>query len=50
MAEDSKKLIMGLISGLSLEQIKPFFLSLEKTGYRGEICMAVSDLGTNGPV
>jgi len=45
MADDSKKLILGLISGLSLEQVKPFFLSLEKSGYRGETCMIVSDLG-----
>lgn len=45
MAADSKKLILGLISGLSLEQVKPFFLSLEKSGYRGDTCMVVSDLG-----
>jgi hypothetical protein len=25
MTDDSKKLILGLISGLSLEQVKPFF-------------------------
>src|ERR1035437_8515521 len=46
MADDSKKLILGLLSGLSLEQTKPFFLSLEKAGYRGDVCMVVSDLGT----
>lgn len=45
MADDSKKLILGLLSGLSLEQVKPFFLSLEKAGYRGDTCMIVSDLG-----
>ncbi|HUC84237.1 MAG TPA: hypothetical protein VL970_03515 [Candidatus Acidoferrales bacterium] len=45
MASDSKKLILGLLSGLSLEQVKPFFLSLEKCQYRGEVCMVVSDLG-----
>jgi hypothetical protein len=46
MADDSKKLILGLLSGLSLEQTKPFFLSLEKAGYRGDVCMVVSELGT----
>jgi len=45
MPSDAKKLILGLISGLSLEQVKPFFLSLEKSGYRGDVCMVVSDLG-----
>jgi hypothetical protein len=45
MANDSKKLILGLISGLSLEQVKPFFLSLEKSDYRGDVVMFVSDLG-----
>jgi|ERR1019366_1137885 hypothetical protein len=45
MVDDSKKLILGLLSGLSLEQTKPFFLSLEKSGYRGDVCMIVSDLG-----
>lgn len=46
MPDDSKKLILGLISGLSLERVKPFFLSLEKTGYCGDIGMLVADLGT----
>jgi hypothetical protein len=46
MADDTKKLILGLLSGLSLEQAKPFFLSLEKSGYHGDVCMVVSDLGT----
>lgn len=45
MASDSKKLILGLIYGLSLEQVKPFFLSLEKSQYRGDICMVVGDVG-----
>jgi len=45
MAEAAKTLILGLISGLSLEQVRPFFLSLEKSGYGGETCMVVSDLG-----
>lgn len=45
MANDSKKLILGLISGLSLEQVKPFFLSLEKSEYGGDAVMFISDLG-----
>ena len=40
----SKKLILGLISGMSLEKVRPFFLSLEKSGYRGDVCMVVSHL------
>jgi hypothetical protein len=41
---DSKKLVLGLVSNMTLEKAQPFFLSLEKSGYRGEICMAVSGL------
>ena len=45
MAENgTHKLILGLLSGLTLEKAKPFFLSLEKTGYAGDICLFVSDL------
>jgi hypothetical protein len=39
-----KNLILGLMAGMSLEQIKPFFLSLEKSGYRGDVCVLVQDL------
>src|ERR1039458_6671594 len=46
MTDDSKKLILGLLSGLSLEQAKPFFLSLEKSGYRGDVCLFISELGS----
>lgn len=35
---------MGLLMGMPLEQIKPFFLSLKKTGYRDDICLFVADL------
>ena len=45
MLNDSKQLILGLVSKLSLEQVKPFFWSLEKTGYRGDICMVVGESG-----
>jgi hypothetical protein len=41
---DSKKLILGLLSGMTLEQATPFFLSLEKSGYRGDVAMVVSGL------
>ncbi|HEV2694392.1 MAG TPA: hypothetical protein VG347_15980 [Verrucomicrobiae bacterium] len=41
---DPKKLVLGLVSNMTLEKAQPFFLSLEKSGYRGEICMAVSGL------
>jgi hypothetical protein len=37
-------LILGLVAGMSLEQIKPFFLSLEKSGYCGDVCIFVQDL------
>jgi hypothetical protein len=40
----SKNLILGLLSGTSLAQTRPFFLSLGKSGYRGDVCMIVSDL------
>ncbi len=30
--------------GMKLEHLKPFFLSLEKAGYRGDICLCVADL------
>lgn len=40
----SKTLILGLLSGLSLEKSKPFFLSLEKSGYRGDVCLITSGL------
>ncbi len=43
-ARDSKKLILGLMSEMTLEQAKPFFLSLEKSAYRGDVCMIVSNL------
>ena len=40
----SKKLILGLLSKMSLEKVMPFFLSLEKAGNRGDVCLFVSDL------
>ena len=40
----SRTLILGLATSLSLAQIKPFFLSLEKTGYAGDVCLFIKDL------
>jgi hypothetical protein len=39
-----KTLVLGMAVGMTLEEVKPFFLSLEKTGYRGDICMCVAGL------
>jgi len=44
MNQAMKTLILGAIAGMSLDQIRPFFLSLEKAGYRGDLCMLVSDI------
>lgn len=44
--DESKNLIIGLLAGMTLEQAKPFFLSLEKSGYRGDVAMVVCDLDT----
>jgi hypothetical protein len=40
----AKTLILGLATGMSLEQIAPFFLSLEKSGHRGDVCLFVRGL------
>ena len=39
-----KNLILGMAVGMKLECLKPFFLSLEKTGYAGDVCLCVADL------
>jgi hypothetical protein len=41
---NNRKLILGLAMGMSLEQLRPFFLSLEKSGYRGDVCLLVKNL------
>ena len=43
-ANPTRKLIMGLVANLPLEKTKPFFLSLEKAGYSGDICLFVREL------
>ncbi len=40
----NRQLVMGLATGMTLEQLKPFFLSLEKSGYRGDVCLFISNL------
>jgi hypothetical protein len=35
---------MGLTARMSLAQIKPFFLSLEKAGHAGDVCLFIKDL------
>ncbi len=37
-------LILGMAVGMKLAQLQPFFLSLEKTGYRGDVCLVVGDM------
>lgn len=35
---------MGLATRMPQDQLRPFFLSLEKAGYRGDVCLFVKDL------
>jgi hypothetical protein len=44
MAHANKTLILGLLTETTLEQARPFFLSLEKAGYQGDICLFVNGL------
>ncbi len=39
-----KNLILGLVKGYNFEQIKPFLVSLKKSGYQGDIGFVVSEL------
>jgi hypothetical protein len=41
---DKKTLILGMAVGMKLEHLQPFFLSLKKAGYGGDVCMYVADL------
>lgn len=47
MAHAPKPLILGLLTDLSLETARPFFLSLEKSGYSGDLCLFVSGLAAD---
>lgn len=44
MGKISKQLILGLVSDLKLAAVKPFFLSLEKSGYHGDLGLFTSGL------
>jgi len=39
-----KNLVMGLVSGYSFEQLRPFLSSLRSTGYSDDICLFYSNL------
>ena len=41
----AKTLILGTLVDLPLETAKPFFLSLERAGYRGDIALVCGDVG-----
>ena len=41
---EQKHLILGMAVGMKLAHLQPFFLSLEKAGYRGDVCLCVADL------
>ncbi|MDR3456737.1 MAG: hypothetical protein P4N60_04785 [Verrucomicrobiae bacterium] len=47
MAHAPKQLILGLLADLSLEKARPFFLSLEKSGYQGDLCLFVNGLAAD---
>jgi hypothetical protein len=42
--DSARTLILGLATGMPEAQLRPFFLSLERAGYRGEVCLFVKDL------
>lgn len=44
---DRKNLILGLASNMTLEQIRPFFLSLNKCRYEGDVCLIVNHLSAD---
>ena len=44
MPKPPKNLILGLLMNMKLEMVRPFFLSLEKTGYAGDLCLFVNGL------
>ncbi len=39
-----KNLILGLVKGYTFDKVKPFLISLKKTGFQGDVCLFVSDL------
>jgi len=41
---NNKNLILGIIKGYDFEKIKPFVISLKKTGYKGDLCLFYSEI------
>ncbi|MCX6896878.1 MAG: hypothetical protein NTZ16_15595, partial [Verrucomicrobia bacterium] len=41
----AKTLILGTLVDLPLETARPFFLSLEQAGYRGDAALVCGDVG-----
>ncbi|MHA1381096.1 MAG: hypothetical protein ACTSRG_22235 [Candidatus Helarchaeota archaeon] len=41
---NKKNLILGLVKGYDYNIIKPFILSLKKTGFKGDVCFFISEL------
>lgn len=39
-----KNLILGLVKGYTFDKVKPFLISLKKTGFQGDVCFFVADL------
>lgn len=39
-----KNLILGLVKGYSFDKIKPFLISLKKSGFQGDVCFFAADL------
>jgi hypothetical protein len=42
MSNPKINLILGSIRGIEIEMLDPFLFSLEKTGYKGDVCLFVS--------
>lgn len=42
----SKNLVLGVVKKYEFEQIQPFLLSLKNTGYKGDVCLFISELSS----
>lgn len=45
---DKKNLVLGILDNYSFHQVQKFFLSLRKSGYKGDTCMLVGSNTTPG--
>ncbi len=43
----TNNIILGSISGLSVDDIKPFIISLKKSGFGGELCLFTNNIDSN---